>query len=241
VRRADRLFEIIQYIRRKDLVRARDLSEHLEVSERTIYRDIQDLITSGVPIEGEAGVGYVLKAGFDLPPLMFREQEIEALVLGARIVESWADPELARAASDVIAKVEAVIPDRLRSYMANTALLAPSHHYMEPISFDVADLRRALRGQLKVHFRYRNAVEESSERTVRPLCLAYFGPVWLLSAWCELRQDFRTFRLDRINGFSVEADRFRPEPGKTLHDFLKRDQTWTRGYGTIPNGKAKKA
>ena len=131
MRRADRLFEIIQFMRRQDLVRARDLSDALEVSERTIYRDIQDLITSGVPIEGEAGVGYVLKAGFDLPPLMFSEQEIEALVLGARIVQSWADPELAAAATDVIAKVEAVIPDRLRDYMANTALLAPSHHYME--------------------------------------------------------------------------------------------------------------
>ena len=235
MRRADRLFEIIQVMRRKDLVRARDLSEVLEVSERTIYRDIQDLIGSGVPIEGEAGVGYVLKAGFDLPPLMFREQEIEALVLGARIVQSWADPELAAAAGDVIAKVEAVIPERLRSYMANTALLAPSHHYMEPISFDVAELRRALRSQLKVHFNYRNAQSEPSQRTVRPLCLAYFGPVWLLSAWCELREDFRTFRLDRIEGFAVHADRFRAEPGRTLHDFLKRDQTWTRGYGTRPD------
>jgi predicted DNA-binding transcriptional regulator YafY len=241
VRRADRLFEIIQFMRRKDVVRARDLGEHLEVSERTIYRDIQDLITSGVPIEGEAGVGYVLKAGFDLPPLMFSEQEIEALVLGARIVESWADPELARAASDVIAKVEAVIPERLRSYMANTALLAPSHHYMEPISFDVAELRRAVRSQLKVHFSYRNAIAEASVRTVRPLCLAYFGPVWLLSAWCELRGDFRTFRLDRIDGFAVQSERFRPESGKTLHDFLKRDQTWTRGYGASPNGNAREA
>ncbi len=125
MRRADRLFEIIQFMRRKELVRARDLGGALEVSERTIYRDIRDLIASGVPIEGEAGMGYVLKAGFDLPPLMFKEQEIEALVLGARIVESWADAELAAAASDVIAKVQAVIPDRLRGYMANTALLAP--------------------------------------------------------------------------------------------------------------------
>jgi predicted DNA-binding transcriptional regulator YafY len=184
-----------------------------------------------VPIEGEAGVGYVMRAGFDLPPLMFKEQEIEALVLGARIVESWADPELAKAASDVIAKVEAVIPDRLRSYMANTALLAPEHHYMEPITFDVAELRRALRNRLKVHFRYRNALSEESTRTVRPLCLAYFGPVWLLSAWCELRNDFRTFRLDRIEGFEVKADRFQPENGRTLNDFLKRDQTWTRKSG----------
>jgi len=220
-------------MRRKELTRARDLSEALEVSERTIYRDINDLVASGVPIEGEAGVGYVLKAGFDLPPLMFKEQEIEALVLGARIVESWADAELAAAASDVIAKVEAVIPDRLRGYMANTALLAPAHHYMEPVTFDMAELRRAVRSQLKVHFRYRNAIAEDSQRTVRPLCLAYFGPVWLLSAWCELRDDFRTFRLDRIENFEVRADRFRSEPGKTLHDFLKRDQTWTRRSGSV--------
>ena len=233
MRRADRLFEIIQFMRRKELTRARDLSEALEVSERTIYRDIQDLMASGVPIEGEAGVGYVLKAGFDLPPLMFKEQEIEALVLGARIVESWADAELSAAASDVIAKVEAVIPERLRGYMANTALLAPAHHYMEPVTFNMADLRRAVRSHLKVHFQYRNAIAEDSQRTVRPLCIAYFGPVWLLSAWCELREDFRTFRLDRIENFEVRTDRFPSEPRKTLHDFLKRDQTWTRRSGAV--------
>ncbi len=228
MRRADRLFEIIQFLRRKSPARARDLSEALEVSERTIYRDVQDLIASGVPIEGEAGVGYVLRAGFDLPPLMFKEQEIEALVLGARIVESWADPELAEAASHVIAKIEAVIPDRLRTYMANTALLAPAQAYMEPITFDLAKLRQALRAELKVRFSYRDYVGSGSERTVRPLSLAYFGPVWLLAAWCELRTDFRTFRLDRIDGFTVLNERFRHEPGKTLHDFLKREQTWTR-------------
>ncbi len=237
MRRADRLFEIIQFMRRKELTRARDLSEALEVSERTIYRDIQDLAASGVPIEGEAGVGYVLKAGFDLPPLMFKEQEIEALVLGARIVESWADAELSAAASDVIAKVEAVIPERLRGYMANTALLAPAHHYMEPVTFNMAELRRAVRNHLKVHFQYRNAIAEDSQRTVRPLCLAYFGPVWLLSAWCELRQDFRTFRLDRIENFEVRTDRFPSEPGKTLHDFLKRDQTWTRRSGAVQDAE----
>lgn len=224
-------------MRRKELTRARDLSEALEVSERTIYRDIQDLAASGVPIEGEAGVGYVLKAGFDLPPLMFKEQEIEALVLGARIVESWADAELSAAASDVIAKVEAVIPERLRGYMANTALLAPAHYYMEPVTFNMAELRRAVRNHLKVHFQYRNAIAEDSQRTVRPLCLAYFGPVWLLSAWCELREDFRTFRLDRIENFEVRTDRFPSEPGKTLHDFLKRDQTWTRRSGAVQDAE----
>ena len=229
MRRADRLFEIIQHLRRKPTVRARELSEALEVSERTIYRDIKDLAASGVPIEGEAGVGYVLKAGFDLPPLMFKEQEIEALVLGARFVETWADAELADAASDAIAKIEAVIPDRLRGYMASSALLAPASHYMEPLSFDLGQLRRAIRSQLKVRFSYRDVLNQKSVRTVRPLSLAYFGPVWMLAAWCDLRDDFRTFRLDRIGDFEMTPERFRNERGKTLHDFLKRPQTWTRG------------
>jgi predicted DNA-binding transcriptional regulator YafY len=210
-------------------VRASDLAETLEVSERTVYRDIRDLMASGVPIEGEAGVGYVLRAGFDLPPLMFKEAEIEALVLGARIVESWADRELSEAATDAIAKIEAVIPDRLRGYMASTALLAPPLHFMEPIRFDLADLRRAVRSQIKVHFRYTDVLGQGSERTVRPLSLAYFGPVWVLAAWCELRVDFRTFRLDRMEGFGVLEEHFRAEAGKTLHDFLKRDDTWIRG------------
>ena len=228
MRRADRLFEIIQLLRRKPTVRARDFSEALEVSERTIYRDIRDLMASGVPIDGEAGVGYMLRAGFDLPPLMFKEAEIEALVLGARIVESWADRELSQAAADAIAKIEAVIPERLRGFMASTALLAPPLHFMEPIGFDLAELRRAVRSQIKVHFRYTDVLSRGSERTVRPLSLAYFGPVWVLAAWCELRDDFRTFRLDRIEGFAVMPERFRPEPGRTLHDFLRRTDTWTR-------------
>ena len=115
MRRADRLFEIIQILRRRKLARARDLADTLVVSERTVYRDVRDLMASGVPIEGEAGVGYILREGYDLPPLMFDEQEIEALVLGVRIVEAWADPKLADAAANVLAKVEAIVPDRLLS------------------------------------------------------------------------------------------------------------------------------
>lgn len=229
MRRADRLFEIIQHMRRRKLVRAADLAETLEVSERTIYRDIRDLTASGVPIEGEAGVGYVMREGFDLPPLMFTEPEIEALVLGARIVESWADCELAEAAADVIAKVETVIPDRLRGYMAETALLAPSEHFTEPVAFDIADVRRAIRNRSKIAFSYRDALGDSSSRTVRPLSLAFFGPSWCLAAWCELREDFRTFRLDRIVDFQMLEQRFALERGKTLNDFLKRPHAWTAG------------
>lgn len=223
MRRADRLFEIIQILRRRKLARARDLAEKLEVSERTVYRDIRDLMASGVPIEGEAGIGYVLRKGFDLPPLMFDEQEIEALVLGARIVESWADPKLAEAAGNVIAKVETVIPERLRRHMAETALLAPTNHFMEPIAVDPSALRNAIRRRLKVHLGYRDGGDRRTERTVRPLALAFYGPVWLLASWCELRQDFRSFRLDRISRMRVLADTFDPEPGRSIQDFLRRD------------------
>ena len=228
MRRADRLFEIIQHLRRRPTTRARDLAEALEVSERTIYRDVADLIGSGVPIEGEAGVGYVLRPGFDLPPLMFKETEVEALVLGLRIVGSWADDELAEAAADSLAKIEAVLPEGLRGFMENTALMAPEMHFTEPIGFDVAELRRAVRQRMKVRFQYTDVLSQGSERTVRPLSLAYFGPVWVLAAWCELRVDFRTFRLDRMHDFAVTDERFRAEAGRTLHDFLKRSHTWTR-------------
>ena len=228
MRRADRLFEIIQHLRRRPTTRARDLAEALEVSERTIYRDIADLIGSGVPIEGEAGVGYVLRPGFDLPPLMFKETEVEALVLGLRIVGSWADDELAEAAANSLAKIEAVLPEGLRGFMENTALMAPEMHFTEPIGFDVAELRRAVRQRMKVRFQYTDVLSQGSERTVRPLSLAYFGPVWVLAAWCELRVDFRTFRLDRMRDFAVTDERFRAEAGRTLHDFLKRSHTWTR-------------
>ena len=223
MRRADRLFEIIQILRRRKLARASDLAEHFEVSERTIYRDIQDLIVSGVPIEGEAGVGYVLRGGFDLPPLMFNERELEALVLGARMVQSWSDPELAEAAADVIAKVETVIPAALREHMAKTALIAPARHYAEPVKVDMQALRAAVRERHKLRLSYCDEQDRASEREVRPLALAFYGPVWLLVAWCELRVDFRCFRLDRIAEASVLAERFRLEPGRTLQDFLKRD------------------
>ena len=207
MRRADRVFEIIQLLRRRKLARARDLADALEVTERTIYRDVRDLMASGVPIEGEAGVGYILREGYDLPPLMFNEQEIEALVLGVRIVESWADPKLAEAAANV----------------AETALLAPADHFVEPVEVDPSELRRAVRGRLKVHFAYRDAEGKATARNVRPLALAFYGPVWLLASWCELRHDFRSFRLDRMSGLEVLGETFRPEPGKTIQDFLRRD------------------
>ena len=234
MRRADRLFDIIQLLRRQKLSRARDLAQELEVSERTIYRDIQDLMASGVPIEGEAGVGYTLKRGFDLPPLMFNEQELEALVLGARIVETWSDPDLASAARDVLAKVETVIPDRLRHYMEETALLAPDDHFSEPINFELSEVREAIRRNQKLRFEYSDRDEKQTDRVVRPLALAFYGPIWVLVAWCELRRDFRSFRLDRISSISVLQQQFFPEHGKSIRDYLKDQSPWWGAGDTAP-------
>ncbi|MEM1385044.1 MAG: YafY family protein [Pseudomonadota bacterium] len=211
MRRADRLFDIIQLLRRNRLVRAQDLAAALEVSERTIYRDIAALIASGVPIEGEAGVGYILRGGFDLPPLMFTEDEIEALVLGARIVRSWADQGLAAAAESGLAKIQAVLPDRLQAHMDAVPIDAPANHYAAPIDYCRGTLRRAIGERRKIRFRYTNGAGEVSDRTVCPLLLSFFGPVWTLTAWCEMRQDFRVFRLDRIVAPETLETGFGPE------------------------------
>lgn len=222
MRRADRLFSIIQILRRRRLATAGRLSRELEVSERTIYRDIADLMASGVPIDGEAGIGYILRAGHDLPPLMFTPAEIEALVLGARIVAKWSDPELARAADDALAKIEAVLPDRLRDHLGQIALYAPDDHFREPLPKEFGELRAALRDHKKVEFTYKAPEGESTRRTVRPLAFLFYGAVWLMLAWCELRQDFRSFRLDRMTGIAITPARFKPERGKTLPDYLNR-------------------
>lgn len=219
MRRADRLFQIVQILRRRRLTTARQLAEMLEISERTVYRDIRDLVASGVPVEGEAGVGYRLR-GFDLPPLMFSRDEIEALVLGARIVESWTDASLARAASEALAKIEAALP-RDRSHLVRTTpLFAPDDHYQEEVKVDFSLLREAIRESRRLRFRYTDAQGSGSKRTVRGLGLSFYGPVWILAAWCELRQDFRVFRLDRMSDLEV-LDSFPQEPGRTLHDFLQ--------------------
>lgn len=225
MRRADRLFELIQCLRRhrEQPVTAAILSAELEVSERTIYRDIAALQAQRVPVYGEAGVGYVLRDGYDLPALMFTEDEIEALVLGARIVQTHADPELGRAAGDVLAKIEAVVTDALRPRIRSMALLAPSSSWAAPPvpRFDVARLRRAVRDQRKVRLLYTDRQEQASERVIWPQSLAFFPPLWIAVGWCELRQDFRSFRLDRVQEMIFLEERYPDQPGRRLTDYLK--------------------
>lgn len=221
MRRADRLFQLVQRLRRRRAVTAAQLAEALGVTVRTVYRDVQDLVASGVPIRGEAGVGYALDRGFDLPPLMFNETEVEALVLGARVVRGWADAGLAAAAEDVLAKVEAVLPQELRRRMADSALHAVNFHESASQRASLGTLRAAIREQRKVAFAYQDRKSAPTRRTVRPLGLFYFGPVWILGAWCELRQDFRNFRLDRVTELDVLPESFPAERGKTLSDLFE--------------------
>ena len=191
-----------------------------------------------MPILGEAGVGYVLPKGFDLPPLMFTEEEIEALVLGARIVESWGDPGLARAARGVLDKVEAVLPARLRDRVPDATLFAPGFHVRAAASAGLAILRGAVRDRRKVSFLYRDQGLATTTRTVRPLGLFYWGVTWSLGAWCELRDGFRNFRLDRMSEVAALADTFVPRPGQTLADLFHQYEQESR-RGPAPDTKSK--
>ena len=223
MRRADRLFEIIQYLRtRRAVTTARRLADELEVSERTVYRDIQDLMASGVPIEGEAGVGYVLRRGFDLPPLMFTHDEIAALVAGARWVQSWTDPQLGRAAARALSKIEVVAPPALRARMPTTPLFMPDSANAAKLAHALAPIRHAIDAQHKLALRYTREDGTTTERTVLPLGCFFWGPAWTLAAWCELRDDFRSFRLDRIAEVRMTDERFAAASGRTLADYLRR-------------------
>ncbi|MCC6409369.1 MAG: WYL domain-containing protein [Planctomycetes bacterium] len=222
MRRADRLFQIVQYLRRERAVTAASLARELEVSERTIYRDVQDLVLSGVPIQGEAGVGYALPASFDLPPLMFDREEVQALVLGARMVESWSDERLARAARSALAKVEHVLPAKLAAQSAKNRLYAPGFFVPKESLAAMTTIRGALDEQRVLRLEYRDEHSRASRREVRPLALSFWGRTWTLTAWCELRRDFRSFRLDRIGATTALARRFEDEPGRTFEDYLAR-------------------
>lgn len=223
MRRADRLLQIVQVLRRRSTpTTARVLAEELEVVPRTIYRDIADLQASRVPIEGEAGVGYILRSGYDLPPMMFKAEELEAIMLGARMVSDRGDPELARAAMDVLAKVSTVIPDRLSDQMWRAALLVP-YRSAEAAAFGehLPVIRRAVRNHEKLSIDYLDGQGQPSERVIWPLGLYFFSHVTLVCAWCEIRVDFRAFRADRVQSCEVTGDKFNPKNGALLKDFLR--------------------
>lgn len=224
MRRADRLFHIIQLIRGRRLTTASYLATRLEVSERTIYRDVADLQVQGVPIEGEAGVGYRLGAGFDLPPMMFTHDEAKSLVASVRMAQAWLDPALAQSAEDALGKIMSVLPLEARVAAEALAVYAPTGGLSDVSQRTLQTLREAVQEKRKVYIQYLDLAEKNSERVLRPLGCFYWGKVWTLSAWCERRTDFRTFRIDRVVKLKALEERFRDEPGKTLADLLRMNE-----------------
>lgn len=221
MRRADRLFQIVQFIRGRRLTTAAHLAERLEISQRSVYRDIAALQAQGVPIEGEAGVGYRMRRGFDLPPLMFDTAEAQALVACVRIAQARIDTGLARRAEDALAKILTVLPSAERAAAESLAVYAPSAGPDAETRDRLQQLRHATEGKNRLRLDYLDLKDEATLRVVRPLGCFYWGNVWTLAAWCETRQDFRNFRVDRIRAIETLAERFRDEPGKTLPDLLR--------------------
>lgn len=217
MRRADRLFDVIQLLRtaRKPLTAAA-LAEHLEVTVRTIYRDVATLQARRVPIEGAPGLGYVLRKGFDLPPLMFTIDEIEAIAVGARMVRRLRDAELQQAAERVLDKVAVVLPEGLRTRIAEAPIFVSSGMAAVPEGIELAQIRAAIRDRNKIRLAYEDEAGRQTRRTVWPLAIAYYVDATILGAWCELRRDLRNFRVDRIAESGVLATRFQDHNGRLL-------------------------
>jgi predicted DNA-binding transcriptional regulator YafY len=199
MRKAERLFQIIQILRRSSQpVTAGALASELETSRRSVYRDVAALIGQRIPIRGEAGIGYVLEGGFDLPPLMLTADEVDAVSLGVHWVAQHGDSALARAASDVLAKIAAVLPEEIRPFLGDSPARSVPSWNRPPDGLDVGQLRLWIRNSQKLAIAYQDESERLTERTLWPLLIGYRDATRLLVAWCELRGDFRTFRLDRI-------------------------------------------
>jgi predicted DNA-binding transcriptional regulator YafY len=244
MRRADRLFRIVQFLRLGRLLTAQKLAEKLQVSQRTIYRDIQDLQLSGMPIEGEAGVGYTLRRDHDLPPLMFTRSELTALVLGMRLVSAWGGAENVAAAGQALQRIEAVLPAELRNDLDSILLYAPGGLHMAQHLRERLDMLHAACVERRaVAFDYAREDGERSRRSVLPLALSFWTGVWTLASWCELRRDFRAFRMDRMEDVRVLDRTFVPRRGQRLEDFLraampKPGQKWRGTGGSDPGSMA---
>lgn len=218
MRRADRLFDIIQILRStRKPVTADHIAAQLEVATRTIYRDIATLQASRVPIEGEAGVGYMLRAGFDLPPLMFSSDETEALLVGMSLLRRTSDKGLHAAAESVLAKVEAVLPGDRKAPLSIRPFYVCDYGAEPSPLIDLAEIRKVIRDSRKLHIEYQDAEGRETTRTIWPIAVAYYVEVELICAWCELREDFRHFRVDRISSITFLEDSF-ADSGRHLVD-----------------------
>lgn len=221
MRRADRLFLLIHALRgRRTAVPARALAQTLGVSLRTVYRDVADLQVSGVPIEGEAGVGYMLRKGADIPPLMFNADELEALVVGTRFVRAFGGARLGASAKAALLKIEAVLPPELRARSDRSRIFAPEVARMESSGL-IDRLHAAIDTRHVLRLDYRDQDGRTSAREVEPLCLAFWGGSWTIGAWCRLREDFRSFRPDRIDAIDETGEVFDDNPARGLDAYFR--------------------
>ncbi|WP_398484121.1 helix-turn-helix transcriptional regulator [Tardiphaga sp.] len=226
MRRADRLFQIIQVLRRtRKPLTADAIATELETSKRTIYRDIATLMGQRVPIRGEAGMGYILESGFDMPPLMLTPDEIEAAVLGAQWVMGHADPALATAAKDLIAKIADTVPEKLRPFVLEPASRARPNFIGIPDALDMVQMRAHIHAGKKVRLCYRDESGRASERIIWPIAVGYLEAVRLLAAWCELRGDFRSFRTDRAVTTEYLDEKY-PERREVLRSRWRKTLAW---------------
>lgn len=246
MRRADRLFRIIQILRRRRRpVTAGEIAGELETSPRTIYRDIAQLMADRVPIRGEAGVGYVLEGGFDMPPLMLTADEVEAAVLGAQWVMGRADAALSRAAADLVAKIGQVIPEHLRPVLMEPALSAPNVILHPLDAIDMPRVRAAIRAQGKIALVYRDEKGAATERVIWPIAVSYWDAVRLIVAWCELRKAFRHFRTDRViaaqfleERYATPRARLRAQWKKEMEADWRAREKLARKSGAVPKNAA---
>lgn len=223
MRPADRLFRIIQVMRASGrAMTASEIAERMEVAPRTIYRDMQHLIASGAPIDGERGVGYLLREAFDAPPLAFTFEQLEALAFGVRAVQMLGDRRLAQAAREAMEKIGQGLPEEHARKLRSAPLRAFRSALQPEPPATLGEIRQAIAGERKLRITYESLAEETSERTIWPLGLSIFGHHWLLTAWCELRKDFRDFRVDRIVSLKTERRRFAPTPGRSFDAYLAR-------------------
>jgi predicted DNA-binding transcriptional regulator YafY len=232
MRRADRLFDIIQMLRATGRpVTAAVLAEQLDVTVRTVYRDVATLQARRVPIEGAPGIGYVLRRGFDLPPLMFTTDELDAIAIGARLVRRIRDPKLHEAAARVLAKVTVVVPEALRAHLASVPLYVSDGSAAAPQGVDPAAVRNAIRERRKMRIGYSDEKGNQTCHTIWPIAMAYYVDATLIGAWCELRNDFRNFRVERILSSQVLQERFQADNGRLMAEWLalRKDRPDTAG------------
>ncbi len=224
MKKSERLLQLLVLLRgRRRAVTAAQLAERLEVSERTVYRDIQSLLLSGVDIEGEAGVGYSLRPGSGIPPLMFNEEELEALVLGIRLVKGWADDELIQAAESAQQKIRAVLPSHTQQQYENkhTKYLVPDNKRRQRLRYS-EEIRSAIDERRILALNYKDEKGQQSRRRIYPLGMMFWGEAWTVVAWCELREDYRLFRLDRIDTAELQGEHFETGPECSFADYISR-------------------